>query len=360
MFGIQTKAQPNDRSPLWLQFVLANALMLAAIVLAFLLEKWLLPNTATVLILLLGVISTASLTSLIPSAYAALVGAFVFNVLFTNPRGTLHMIEPVEVATLAVFIATSMVCIYWVINHRNSQSKRHAAEVRSQLLLSLSHDLRTPLASVMGNLTTWMDYHPRLPREEQNELISNAVFEAERLQSYIDNILHATRFAYQKVNLNREPLCLQTIINDVCDRFPLQQDSLKVKVPDHDIIINGQKVLLEQALFNLLDNALRYRQPESNVNVALQAEHNEVIRLVISNQVAADFPSHSLQQWGQPLISSKQGDSGAGGLGLGIAVAVSIFSAHDFTMRIRHEKNASAVVVELTMQQVAGGANASA
>lgn len=358
MFGIQTKT--NDHSPLWLQFVFANALMLAAVVLAYLLEKWLLPNTATVLILLLGVISTASLTSLIPSAYAALVGALVFNVLFTKPRGTLHMSEPVEIATLAVFIATSMVCIYWVINHRNSQAKRHAAEVRSQLLLSLSHDLRTPLASVMGNLTTWMDYHPRLPREEQNELISNAVFEAERLQSYIDNILHATRFAYQKVNLNREPLCLQSILSDVIDRFPMQQDTLKLKLPTQDIIINGQKVLLEQALFNILDNAFRYRQPCTDVTITLNTEHSGMIQLIITNQVAEDFQSYSLQYWGQPFVSSKQGDSGAGGLGLGVAVAVSIFSAHHFAMRARHEKAASAVVVELSMQQVGEGTDGSA
>ncbi|WP_258806960.1 DUF4118 domain-containing protein [Pseudidiomarina sp. CB1] len=355
MFGTQTQTKTNERKALWLQFIVANVLMLAAVVIAFLLEQWLLPNTATVLILLLGVISTASLTSLIPSAYAALLGAVVFNVMFTKPRGTLHMTEPVEIATLAVFIATAMVCIYWVINHRNSQAKRHAAEVRSQLLLSLSHDLRTPLASVMGNLTTWLDYHPRLHRDEQNELISNAVFEAERLQSYIDNILHATRFAYQQVHLNREHLSLQSIIADVVDRFPMQQDSLDVKLPAKDVFISGQRVLLEQGLFNLIDNALRYRSPQSIVSTTLDTSSNGLLQLIIRNQVAEDFPTQSLQQWGQPLVSSKQGDSGTGGLGLGLAVAASIFSAHAIPMRFRHDKHSGTVVIELVLQTVDGG-----
>lgn len=355
MFGKQTKTKASDVTSWWLQLIFATGLMLIAILIAYWLEKWLLPNTATVLILLLGVISTASLTSFIPSAYAALIGAVVFNVLFTKPRGTLHMSEPVEIATLAVFIATAMVCIYWVINHRNSQAKRHAAEVRSQLLLSLSHDLRTPLASVMGNLTTWLDYHPRLQREEQNELISNAVFEAERLQSYIDNILHATRFAYQQVHLNREPLVLQQVIRNVTDRFPMLQDKLDVELPETAIVVSGQQVLLEQALFNLLDNALRYRRPQSNVKLLLEAHTHESVTLSISNHVDDDFASYSLQLWGQPLVSSKQGDSGAGGLGLGFAVATSILSAHEFVLRAYHDKSSNLVVVELVMPVIDGG-----
>lgn len=357
MFAKQINSNSQSRSTFWLHFAVANALMLTAVLIAYLLEKWLLPNTATVLILLLGVMSTASLTSLFPSVYAAFVGAVVFNVLFTKPRGTLHMTEAVEVATLAVFIVTALVCVYWVINHRNSQAKRHAAEVRSQLLLSLSHDLRTPLASVMGNLTTWLDYHPRLQRDEQNELISNAVFEAERLQSYIDNILHATRFAYQSVQIKREQLSLKLLLRSVVDRFPLAQSTLNLNLPTDDFIVNGQRVLLEQALFNLIDNALRYRAPFSVVTISIENENKNSVRLCITNQVAETFQPQSIQTWGQPLVSSKQGDSGTGGLGLGIAVANSIFFAHEFTMRALFNKATQSVIVEVSMHAEVGGSH---
>ena len=329
--------------------------MLVATGLAFLLERWLLPNTATVLILLLGVITSAVLTSYAIAALAAVIGGVVFNVLFTQPRGTLHMTEPSEIATLGVFVVTALVCIYWVIGHRTSQNERRAAEIRSQLLFSLSHDLRTPLASVMGNLTTWLDYHPRLNRAEQNELISNAVFEAERLQSYIDNVLHATRFAYHQVRLIKQNLQLNAVLQSVIDRFPLQQDAINLELPQHDVTIAGQRLLLEQGLFNLLDNALRYRLADTQVRLAWQLNDNQSAVLSISNVTLQDFNAGALQRWGQPFISSKQGDSGSGGLGLGIAVAESIFSSHGFSIQPSFNDDYQLLTVTIVMPTVAKG-----
>ncbi|MFC0444704.1 DUF4118 domain-containing protein [Pseudidiomarina halophila] len=352
-----------SRHQLVMEFILVLAVMALTGVLAFILERWLLPSSGTALLLLLGVIGSAVLTSFRGAVFAAFIGALTFNVMFTTPRGTLHMAELDEIATLGVFIGTAMISSYWVLRDRFARSELRAAELKSQLLLSLSHDLRTPLASVVGNLTTLLDYSPRLTRTEQNELISNAIREADRLQHYLENLLQATRLEYKSVQVNKQPIAITQLMQAVIDRFDPEESPALLEIEANGVCVNAQPALLEQAIYNILDNAFRYRATETQVQV--RSHYNALtnqLQLTIVNSVREDFDAKQLESWGQPFISHRIRDRGDGGLGLGIAVAYGIIAAHEGEITAEldeHQRELSVSIIfrDIATEALTAGAN---
>ncbi|RUO57890.1 sensor histidine kinase [Pseudidiomarina insulisalsae] len=334
-----------------IQLLRVVGIMLTTAAIAFLLEQWLLPSSGTALILLLGVIVTTVMTSFRGAVIAAIVGALLFNILFTTPRGTLHMIEVEEIATLVVFFLTAMASSYWVVRNRTAQTELRAAELKSQLLFSLSHDLRTPLASILGNLTTLLDYRQRISTHEQNELLTNAVGETNRLQHYLENLLQATKFEYKSVQLTYETIHLSELLQSVVDRLETSAPELSLELSEEALHFHGQRALLEQALFNLLENALRYRKPGTavRVEVSVATSPETVVKIAISNQVDPGFDPQQLTFWGEPFISRRNKDHGAGGMGLGISVAYGIIRAHKGQINAILETAEKRVIVSIEL-----------
>ncbi len=323
----------------------AVLIIIAAALVAYLMEQWLLPSAGTALFLLLGVIAAALLTSIKPAYVAALVGAILFNLLFTAPRLSFHMQEVEEIATLAVFLAVALSTIHLVDTTQKQRAELADAELRSRILLSLSHDLRTPLTSIVGNLSTIQSYGAKLNPEEYNDLFEGAVAESERLASYLDNLLQVTKLEHGAVKLRLEAVDLVTLVDHTIQRCD-QSDRIVRRAQLTNFQLQAHASLLGQALYNLLDNALRYSPANSPVEIELSKARTNQLIIRISND-SDIISSHNMAQWFTPFPTATKSDHAPAGVGLGLAVAAGIIKAH--RGEITAESNAGTTVLEIRL-----------
>lgn len=307
--------------PPWLFTLLVIALSGSV---AFLLDAWFLPQLGTLLLLLLGVIIVALFTNRLNAIIASLLGALVFNVLFTEPRYSVHMTEIEDIVNMLVFLIIGVVTGQLATYYREQQQALKQAQLRSSILLSVSHDLRTPLSTIIGSLSSIQSYGDNLSKAEYEELLSGALEESHRLHRYIENLLKATKLQQGQMKLFTSSQSVLPVVEAVKVRFNNPRISIHSApdLPEAEI----QSSLLEQALYNLVDNALKYSPEGTPVQIRINSDAN-TLQIQVCDQ-GPGIPLAKLSHLFELFSSSRQGDSGIGGTGLGLAVAAGIVAAH--------------------------------
>ncbi len=193
--------------------------------------------------------------------------------------------------------------------------------LRQALLTSISHDLRTPLASVLGAATTLRDLDAVLPREAKGDLLATIVAESERLNRFIVNLLDMTRLEAGAVAAN---LTLQ----DVGETVDTALRRLGAILAGHRVVLDLpaalpalrlDPVLFEQVLVNLLDNAAKYAPDGSTVTVRGAVERGQV-RLQVLDE-GDGLPADDVERVFEKFYRVRKGDSVRAGTGLGLAIA---------------------------------------
>lgn len=144
-----------------------------------------------------------------------------------------------------------------------TRNSRRTRELRSMLLSSASHDLKTPLAGIIGSLSVHRSLGTKVPPEKRAELLDDALEEAQRLDSFITNILDITRLESGKVEFRPDWFEMQGVILHVIKRMNHRLKGRKITVmpggENLEVYMDG--MLGEQILQNLIDNACKYTPP---------------------------------------------------------------------------------------------------
>ena len=182
------------------------------------------------------------------------------------------LLTPDERRLLDALTDQAAVAIERVYLAKEMDDARVAAEaerLRSALLTSLSHDLKTPLASIVGAATSLCDYGERLDAKGRLELAKTIEEEGARMTRFVSNLLDMTRLEAGAVRLTREPTDIPEIIGTAMRRTEKLLKSFKVDIEvDPDLpLLPLDQLLMEQVLVNLLDNAAKYAPPSSLITV---------------------------------------------------------------------------------------------
>ncbi|AVJ55727.1 sensor histidine kinase [Idiomarina sp. OT37-5b] len=315
----------------WYRIVQAVAAVLLTVAVVYVLEQWLLPLAGVALLLLLAVVVVAFLTNFIGALIATIVSIVVFNFLFTEPRYSLHMTDADEIVTALVFLAVAVIISHLTTSFRAQRESLRQSQLRSNILLSVSHDLRTPLASIMGNLSTLQSYGGKLSADDRNELLQAALDESDRLHRYIENLLQATRIQYGAADVNFFDYDVRALLAKVVQRFA-QQQRIRLTLSDEELMVAMQSSLLEQAFYNIIDNALKFSRPQGMVEIST-AMVGDAVQIDVLDDGPGVSPAHRRQIF-DVFYSSRQGDSGAGGTGLGLPVSKGIVELHGGSIRL--------------------------
>jgi two-component system sensor histidine kinase KdpD len=192
--------------------------------------------------------------------------------------------------------------------------------LRAALLTSISHDLRTPLASIIGAMTSLRSYGDAYDKASREELMSTIQSEAERLNRFIGNLLDMTRLESGAIQLNPEMIDASEIIGTALNRASkiLVDHRLEIDIDPHLPMLRLDYLLFEQALFNILDNAAKYAPPKSLVRISAHRENGSVVIRV--EDEGPGIPPGDLERIFDKFYRVHAQDRQRAGTGLGLAI----------------------------------------
>jgi two-component system sensor histidine kinase KdpD len=200
--------------------------------------------------------------------------------------------------------------------------------LRNALLSSVSHDLRSPLASMIGSAGTLSGYWEQLPTEERNELLGAILGEGQRLDRYIQNLLDMTRLGHGTLKLNRDWTDAAEIVASAVTRLRKLFPDLRVDtiLPAETVLLFVHPALIEQALFNILENAARFSPPGEAVRVLVRVAGDRLFLDVIDR--GPGIPEDERARIFDMFYSVARGDRAPQGTGLGLAICRGMIGAH--------------------------------
>lgn len=201
-------------------------------------------------------------------------------------------------------------------------------QLRAALLSSVSHDLRTPLASVIGSVSTLIELGDNLPAKDKLDLLATVQSEAERLDRYIQNLLDMTRLGQGTLALHRDWCDLNDIVASARRRLGAcgNEVSLTVHVERDLPLLYVHAALIEQAVVNLLDNAFHHGDASSEVQIRGYRK-GDVAQVDVIGR-GPGIPEPERQKVFDMFYSVRHGDSKGHGTGLGLAIAQGMVGAH--------------------------------
>ncbi|MEI6601538.1 MAG: ATP-binding protein [Comamonadaceae bacterium] len=231
-----------------------------------------------------------------------------------------------------------------------AQHEAQRQQVQSTFLAAISHDLRTPLAAVIGAASSLQTQHDKLSRVEQDRLLSSIVSEATYLSNVTDNTLQLVRLTSSIQVLKQDWESMEEIVGAVLARVRQRDPSrrIKSKVPEKLPLIKADPVLLAQLIGNLLDNALQYSSDA--IELGVSASDHE-LQVCIKDR-GPGIPQEQVQTLFEPF--SHNDHSGQRGAGLGLAVCHAIAVAHGGSLTFRRRTGGGstfALTLPLNKQQ---------
>ncbi len=191
-----------------------------------------------------------------------------------------------------------------------------------QILSSVSHDLKTPLASIIGSLEIYERMGSRLSNEQREKLMTVALQEAYRLDNFITNILDMARLENGMVKTRRETMPLAMMVNDCFTRLGnrLQGSNISTKAPDDAIQVTTDPTLLSRAICLVLDNAVKYGGNPSTVSVAYGRNGGSDVFISVTDN-GPGIPQEKLEEVFAKYTRFARGDQQNAGTGLGLSIA---------------------------------------
>ena len=230
-------------------------------------------------------------------------------------------------------------------NRLNAETER----LRSALLTSISHDLRTPLASILGAASSLKAYSASMEEKDRSELLGSIVEESDRLNRFIANLLDMTRLESGAVAPQLELIDLADVVGSALNRATkvLAEHQVELDLPHNLPMMKIDPVLLEQALFNLLDNAAKYSKPGSKVRVTGEIYGGNV-RIAISDS-GAGIPPQDVERIFDKFYRVQSSDHKRAGTGLGLAIARGFVEAMSGTLTASNRADGTGAVFTITL-----------
>jgi two-component system sensor histidine kinase KdpD len=216
--------------------------------------------------------------------------------------------------------------------------------LKSTLLRSISHDIRTPLTGIKGASELISDSYDNLDGETIKKLASDIYDESTWLMMTVQNILDMTRISEGKLSITKSYEAVDDIVNQTLALVPKMASSgrLHVSVPDEIVLLSVDGRLIVQVLVNLLDNAYKHAGENAEVNLRAYREEDsfifevsddgEGINPLIINKIFEGFVTHQRNNVADGCL----------GVGLGLTICMEIINAHNGTITAENLKNGGA------------------
>jgi len=202
-----------------------------------------------------------------------------------------------------------------------AQALRRSDQLRAALLNSISHDLRTPLSTVLGAATTLLDYGEGLKPPVRRDLLNSIREEADRLNRYVGDLLDMTRLEGGGLSTRLQPTDVRDVLGAAIDRVQrrLGERTLSRDFPAQLSMVEADPTLLEQAVVNILENAILYSPDNTAIEVAAYEDRSNVV--ISIEDEGKGIPSAELERVFDKFRRVEQPSDRGQGIGLGLAIS---------------------------------------
>jgi two-component system sensor histidine kinase KdpD len=286
-------------------------------------------------------------TEMFPDAaatYLPLKGASrIVGVMCVLPDPDGQLLQPEQQHLLDLFANQTALAIERTLSQNAAETARiqmQTEEMRSTLLSAVSHDLRTPLASITGAASALRSQADKLAPEVREELLDSIYDEAQRMSRLVGNLLDMTRLE-SGVELRRELCPLEEIIGAALQRMESQLGRRQVTthLPENLPLVYVDDVLLGQVVVNLIENALKYTPAGTAIEVAAEASP-DAVELTVGDRGPGFAPGEEQRVFEKFYRGKTEGVRGAG---LGLAICKAIVSAHRGTIEAGNRPGGGAI-----------------
>lgn len=254
---------------------------------------------------------------------------------YRGPQGPVDLDPPAQRALTAIIDQTAVALERVQLEGEITEARVLAAteKLRHALLSSISHDLRTPLATIIGAVTSLKSFGAGYSIETRRDLIDTMEEEAQRLNRFVGNLLDMTRLEAGMLAPKRDWVDVKDLLASAADRARrhLGRHRLRIEETGGLPLMRVDFVLMEQVLFNLIDNAVKYSPDGSEV--VLRARHDGQDMLIVVADRGRGIPPADLQRVFDKFQRIEAGDRQVAGTGLGLAVCKGIVEVHGGTIR---------------------------
>ena len=208
-----------------------------------------------------------------------------------------------------------------------AETLRRADRFRSALMNSVSHDLRTPLSTVLGASTTLIEYGDKLAKPVREDLVVSIREEAERLNRYVANLLDMTRIEGGALRLRTDWIDARDVLNAAADRVSRRLGGriLTRDYPRELSLVQADASLLEQVVVNVLENAIAYSPPEAGIEMAAYEDRANVV--ISIEDEGRGIPPPELERVFDKFRRMEEPSDRSQGAGLGLSIAKGFIDA---------------------------------
>lgn len=255
--------------------------------------------------------------------------------------------ESLEAFENSVLLSILGECALALENMRNAREKEEAKllaeneKLRSNLLRSISHDLRTPLTAISGNAGILLSDSESLSSETRNQMYSDIYDDAAWLYNLVENLLAVTRIEEGRMKLNTQPQLVEEMVSEALQHISRKRSEHTITVSHQDelLLAKCDARLIVQVIINLVDNAIKYTPFGSHIEITTKGEEGRAVVSVSDDGpgISDDEKERVFQMFytgSNPIADSRRS------LGLGLGLCKSIITAHGGVISVAdHQPN---------------------
>jgi len=298
------------------------------------------PGFASPIFVLTVLLISRFTTGYLYGLVASLLGVVCVNYVFTYPYMELDFTMSGYPLTFLALLTVSVITSTLTSRVKQQEKLRVESEkekMRANLLRSVSHDIRTPLTSIVGATSTILET-PGLSPQQQRALLTDVHDDAQWLIQVVENLLSITRIGNNQAEIQKVSEAAEEILGETVRKFRKRYPGMSVQVcaPDNLLMVPMDAILIEQVLSNLLENAMLHGQTTTRIQIGVESYDDQARFFVRDN--GSGIPRHILPTLFDGTLKHSETSAGDGkrNMGLGLSVCLAIVRAHGGTMDARN------------------------
>lgn len=332
----------------WRDSMITVAILAAATLCCFLIHRGEQTDGHISLLFVLAVLLISRFTnSYFYGILSSVIAVVEVNYIFTYPYFRLNFTLSGYPLTFLVMFSVSIVVSMLTTQIKQQEKIRMEIEkekMRGNLLRAVSHDIRTPLTSIVGAVSAIVENHDKLSEEKVLSLLEDVKEEAQWLVRVVENLLLVTRIDANGAKITKEPEMVEEILGEAVAKFKKRFPGAPVRteMPEEVLFVPMDAMLIEQVLCNMMENAVLHGGVVSEILLRVTVSGDLAVFCVADNGVG--IPGELLPDIMEGCFykESEKTADGKRNMGIGLSVCKSIINAHGGNVKVYNRKEGGA------------------